>query len=261
MPFTLSHPAAVLPLLRGAAGRGPLIASALVAGAMAPDLPYFADSLLPGSYRHGAVTHRWWAVPTVDVAIAGGLVAAWHGWVRAPLLALLPGRWAAAAEAVTAPSGRGDGSPAWFAVSAAVGAATHVGWDSFTHEDRAGVRAFPVLNRPLAGVPLHTVLQYASSAVALGYVARYAVRVAAEADTARPPGTHRPHPAVRRAGVAAMAGATAAGAAHRLTRSDRERIAEFCFGGGAGLAVGAVAYATTARLFRTVSRRRRHASA
>ena len=39
MPFTLSHPAAVLPLLRR-----PFSAAALVAGALAPDLPYFARS-------------------------------------------------------------------------------------------------------------------------------------------------------------------------------------------------------------------------
>ncbi|MEV0803512.1 DUF4184 family protein [Kribbella sp. NPDC050281] len=35
MPFTLAHPAAVLPLVRR-----PLVASALVAGAVAPDLLY-----------------------------------------------------------------------------------------------------------------------------------------------------------------------------------------------------------------------------
>jgi len=36
MPFTLAHPAAVLPLFRG-----PLVPAALVVGAVAPDLPYF----------------------------------------------------------------------------------------------------------------------------------------------------------------------------------------------------------------------------
>ncbi|HEY3557859.1 MAG TPA: DUF4184 family protein, partial [Kribbella sp.] len=35
MPFTPAHPAAVLPLIRR-----PLVASALVAGAVAPDLLY-----------------------------------------------------------------------------------------------------------------------------------------------------------------------------------------------------------------------------
>ncbi|OEV34905.1 hypothetical protein HS99_0034890 [Kitasatospora aureofaciens] len=83
MPFTLSHPAAVLPLLRAAGERGPLVASALVAGSMAPDVPFFAESLLPGVYGRGGLTHAWWAVPTLDVAIAGALVAGWHGLLRA----------------------------------------------------------------------------------------------------------------------------------------------------------------------------------
>ncbi|WP_308188916.1 DUF4184 family protein [Streptacidiphilus sp. ASG 303] len=178
MPFTLSHPAAVLPFLRRGRSRGVLVASALVAGSMAPDVPYFADSLLPGAFAWGAATHRPWAVPTLDVAVTAGLAAAWHGLLREPLVALLPDRWAAAAHDLTAP--RRDGlCPAdagWFALSAAVGAATHVGWDAFTHHGRAGVRLFPVLNETVVGQPLHHVLQYGSSAVALVWLAASSVR-------------------------------------------------------------------------------------
>ncbi|MDH6579415.1 DUF4184 family protein [Kitasatospora sp. MAP5-34] len=244
MPFTLSHPAAVLPLLRGATGRGPLIVSGLVAGSMAPDVPFFADSLLPGAYALGGPTHRWWAVPTADVLLAGGLVGLWHGLVRAPLVDLLPGRWAAAAEAVTAPSGDRNHRFGWFAASAAVGAATHVGWDAFTHEGRAGVRALPALNRSLAGVPVHTVLQYGTSVLGLACVVRHAARVVAAAPPAGPPG---PRPTARRAGRAVLAVATAGGVAHRLARRERGLIAEFCFGAGAGFAVGAAAYATVVK--------------
>ena len=167
---------------------------------MAPDLPFFADSLAHGAYRQGALAHRWWAVPTVDVVFAGALVAGWHGLLREPLVALLPERWAGAAEAMTARGGAAGGGSggggaggggsggcgagggleraAWFAVSAAVGAATHVGWDGFTHSGRYGVALLPVLDRRVAGLPLYTVLQYGSSAVALGYLARYAAREA-----------------------------------------------------------------------------------
>ncbi|MFJ9522814.1 DUF4184 family protein [Kitasatospora sp. NPDC101801] len=211
MPFTLSHPAAVLPLLDGARGRGPLVAAGLVAGSMAPDLPFFADSLLRGCYRFGDVTHRWWAVPTVDVLIAGGLTWWWYGLVR-------PGRYE-------------RGGYGWFAVSAAIGAATHVGWDSFTHQGRAGVRAFPVLTTELAGCPLYTVLQYGSSAAGLALLAP------------RLP----PAPELRRATVAGLALATAAGVLHRLARRERGLIAECCFGAGAGLAAGITAYALAGR--------------
>ncbi|GAA2838960.1 DUF4184 family protein [Kitasatospora sp. CM 4170] len=270
MPFTLSHPAAVLPLLRTAGRRGPLVASALVAGSMAPDVPFFAESLLPGVYEQGGLTHRWWAVPTVDVAIAGALVAGWHGLLRGPLVGLLPERWAGAAEALTVRrtggTGAGRGSDAdadtgtgtavaWFAASAAVGAATHVGWDAFTHEGRLGVALLPVLERKVAGLPLYTVLQYGTSALALAALAGWASRAAREVEPVRPavalPG------GARRAAVAALGAATAVGVVHRLVPLRRNLIPEFCFGAGAGLAVGAAGYALVHAAAARLARRHR----
>ncbi|WP_030262084.1 DUF4184 family protein [Streptomyces sp. NRRL B-24484] len=178
MPFTLSHPAAVLPLIVRGRGRGPLVAAALVAGSTAPDVPYFADSVVPGTFGLGTVTHAWWGVPTVDVLVAAALVGLWELLLREPLPALLPARWAARLPA-GAPrrSGGALRRTWWFAVSAALGAATHVGWDGFTHPGRFGVRLFPVLDRPvLAGRPLHAVLQYGTSAVALAVLAWWLLR-------------------------------------------------------------------------------------
>ncbi|MGW4898293.1 DUF4184 family protein, partial [Kitasatospora sp. NPDC004240] len=200
MPFTLSHPAAVLPLLRVADGRGPLIASALVAGSMAPDVPFFAESLCPGVYRHGGLTHRWWAVPTVDVVLAGALVAGWHGLLRGPLVALLPDGTAGAAEALTVRTGARPVAPAdvaRFAASAAIGAASHVGWDAFTHAGRFGSRLLPVLDRRVAGVPVHHLMQYAGSVAGLGLLARHTGRALREAATVRaerPAGAGRARP-------------------------------------------------------------------
>ncbi|PYC82145.1 DUF4184 domain-containing protein [Streptomyces tateyamensis] len=250
MPFTFSHPAAVLPLLRGLRGRGPLVAAGLVAGSMAPDLPFFAASCRGGLYRHGALTHRWWAVPTVDVALAGALVAGWESVLRRPLLGLLPPRWAGPALAATAPGPR-PATAAGFALSAAIGAATHVGWDAFTHPGRAGTRLLPVLQREAAGVPLATVAQYASSAVALGVLARHLGRELGGPEPAAHPAPD-PHPAPeaavpppgRAARRAVVLLATAAGAAHRVARARQVRggrpslIADLCFGGGAGAVAG-----------------------
>ncbi|PBC71419.1 uncharacterized protein DUF4184 [Streptomyces sp. TLI_235] len=242
MPFTLSHVAAVVPLLgRGADGRW--VASGLVAGSMAPDVPYFADSLLPGVYRFGALTHRWWAVPTVDAAIAAGGVVLWHGLLREPLTGLLPEGLPVAVEA---PLPRGAAGVGAFVLSAAVGAASHVLWDAFTHPGRAGVRAVPVLGRPVAGdVPLCTVLQYGTSLLGLAVLGER-VRRAARTPHAGPgsgPGPCRPRRAVRRAAVAGLAVSAALGAAHRLARRERGVVPEFCFGAGAGLAVGATVFA------------------
>ncbi|WP_405014180.1 DUF4184 family protein [Kitasatospora sp. NBC_01539] len=250
MPFTLSHAAAVLPAL-GRPWCRPWTAVGLVAGSMAPDVPFFAASLLPGVYRHGAVTHRWWAVPTVDVVIAAGMAAVWQGLLRAPLTGLLPARLAAAAASTAGagPVAASGGSVAGLAAGAAVGAATHVVWDSFTHPGRAGVRAVPVLSRPwVAGVPGCTVLQYGTSLVGLAVLAGAAGRTAGTArtgDGALP--AVRPGPAARRAATAGLALCTAVGAVHRLRRRERGVVAELCFGAGAGLAVGSVGYALAAR--------------
>ncbi|MEU4120080.1 DUF4184 family protein [Kitasatospora sp. NPDC028055] len=256
MPFTLSHPAAVLPLLRAAGERGPLVASALVAGSMAPDVPFFAESLLPGVYVHGGLTHAWWAVPTLDVAIAGALVAGWHGLLRAPLVGLLPERWAGGAEALTvrraAAAGAGGtggcggagglgADAAWFVASAAVGAATHVGWDAFTHGGRLGVRLLPVLDRTVAGVPVYEALQYGSSALALAALGGWAARAVRAVEPVRP--AVRLAPRTRRTATAVLAAATAAGVLHRIAPLRRNLVPEVCFGAGAGLAVGAVGYA------------------
>ncbi|GAU68353.1 hypothetical protein SSP35_07_01550 [Streptomyces sp. NBRC 110611] len=178
MPFTLSHAAAVLPLMRRRSGctgaaRGPLVASALVAGALAPDMTYYADSVVPGGMEFGTFTHSLSGVLTVDVLVTVALVAGWL-LVREPVLALLP---AARRGRVSAwvrgrpwrPRGVRElaALAARFAVSAVLGSATHVVWDSFTHVGRWGARLVPGLDGVVGGVPAATYVQYGTSAVAM----------------------------------------------------------------------------------------------
>ena len=259
MPFTFSHPAAVLPFmpsLRDGRPRGPLIASALVAGSLAPDLPYFAQSLLPGCYGLGGATHRAWAVPTLDVAIAAGMVGAWHGLLREPLVALLPEPWADKVEALTAPTGKRDPyDAAWFTASAALGAFTHVGWDAFTHVGRVGERLVPALRREVAGMPVPLALQWATSAAGLGVLAVSGTRLLRAATPV--PRRITLDPAVRR-GATAFIGAGAALGAWRRTVRERPRgggrptlpglVATVTFGAGAGAAAAATAYALATRV-------------
>ncbi|PRH76775.1 hypothetical protein C6N75_23830, partial [Streptomyces solincola] len=184
MPFTLSHAAAVLPgLRRTGRARGPLVASALVMGSFAPDMTYFAASLAPDAMFFGTVTHSLAGVFTVDVLITTALVAAWL-LVREPLLALLPDRVRPPARALVRGLPWRERRPAalacWFWVSAAVGSATHVGWDLFTHADRWGTRLLPALDGTVAGVPLYTILQYGSSAAALVLLGWFGARALRE---------------------------------------------------------------------------------
>ncbi|WP_053165015.1 DUF4184 family protein [Streptomyces noursei] len=174
MPFTLSHAAAVLPLVRRTgAARGPLVASALVAGSFAPDVTYYAGTVVPGGMAFGAVTHAPVGVVTVDVLLTAVLVGSWL-LVRVPLLALLPpgGR-----ERLGAFAGGGVRRPrtlreraalvGWFAVSAVLGSASHVVWDAFTHPGRWGTRLVPALNTVVGDRPLAMYVQYGTSALAL----------------------------------------------------------------------------------------------
>lgn len=263
MPFTFSHPAAVLPFLSGGRGRGPLLASALVAGSLAPDVPFFTQSLLPGSYRVGRAGHLVRAVPTLDVAIAAGLVAGWHGLLREPLVALLPDPWADRADALTAPRRKRGSPPTWqeaarFGGSAALGALTHLGWDSFTHRGCTGVRLLPVLNREIGGMPGYLALQWGTSALGLGALAVAGTRTLRDPEPVEPRRTVLDRRTRGRA-TAFLAASAVAGAVQR-SRHDlakhhggrrpgmSELVAIVSFGGGAGLALGATAYALAVRL-------------
>ncbi|MEV7095759.1 DUF4184 family protein [Amycolatopsis sp. NPDC051045] len=121
MPFTLSHPAAVLPL-----AKHPLVPSALVAGSVAPDLFWF----LPAPEGLGlSRTHEFTAVLWLDPLLALALLAVFHVLLKGPLLALAP-----KPLAERLPRRFGWKRPGWIALSLVLGAATHVGWDAFTHE-------------------------------------------------------------------------------------------------------------------------------
>ncbi|OII68447.1 MULTISPECIES: DUF4184 family protein [unclassified Streptomyces] len=262
MPFTLSHAAAVLPgIRRSGAGRGPLVASALVMGSLAPDMTYFADSLIPGAMSFGDVTHSVWGVLTVDAVTAAVLVGLWL-MVREPLVALLPGRWRGPVHTLVRGGPWRDRHPValavWFYLSAVTGAATHVGWDLFTHPGRWGTRVLPVLGETFGGFPLYTYVQYGSSALALVVLCWFgygALRRVPPGDGAgAPTGLTRRS---RRLAVGVLAGCTLAGVLHRCLRwyaywgrieTPIDIIPTACFGAGAGLGVGLLLYGAGMRL-------------
>src|SRR5687768_13819575 len=80
MPFTLSHPAVAVPFIKLG-----LPLSALVAGSMAPDFPYYFHSSTRDHYAHSAIGIFMFCVPTGLVAL--GL---FHKVLKLPLLSLLP---------------------------------------------------------------------------------------------------------------------------------------------------------------------------
>ncbi|MGW2699581.1 DUF4184 family protein [Streptomyces sp. NPDC001340] len=263
MPFTLSHAAAVLPAIRrDGGGRGRLVPSVLVAGSFAPDMTYYAASVLPGGMEFGAVTHSFAGVAGVDVPISWALVGLWL-LVREPLVALLPrarqGRPAALLRC-GAPHARVRAvSVLWWYVSAVLGALTHVVWDAFTHHDRWGSRLVPALGRGLAGMPLYSWLQYGTSAVAAVVIAVFLVRALRRAPAGEPVGVPALSVRDRWWAAAVLGGCALAGAVQRATRwweywganaQPWDLVPTLCFGVGSGLVLGVLVYAAGVRVWR-----------
>lgn len=159
MPFTLAHPAAVLPLIRR-----PFVASALVAGAVAPDLLYLdvlyriATQHINGNFTL-TLTHKFTSAFWLDPLLALLLLAVFHLVLKRPLAALAPPALAARLPASYRLS------IGWVLVSVVVGALTHVIWDSFTHWDGYFVRHFPgFFGAQVTGAwDVSRVLQYVST--------------------------------------------------------------------------------------------------
>lgn len=266
MPFTLSHAAAVLPAVRAdGTGRAGLAPAVLVAGSFAPDMTYYAASVLPEAMEFGEVTHSFPGVLTVDVAVAWALAGLWL-MIREPLVALLPrARQHRAASLLRcgAPRARVTAGLAlrWYA-SAALGALTHVVWDAFTHLDRWGMRLFPVLGREIAGSPLYWYLQYGGSAVAAAVIAVFAARALRRAPAAEPSGVPVLSSRDRWWAVALIGGCAVVAAVSRAVRwweywgaaaKPYELIPTVCFGAGAGLVPGVLLYTAGVRVWRPAS--------
>ncbi|WP_371401579.1 DUF4184 family protein [Kribbella sp. NBC_00662] len=160
MPFTLAHPAAVLPL-----ARRPLVASALVAGAVAPDLLYvdpiyrFATQYINGNFTL-TLTHEFTSAFWLDPLLALLLLAVFDLVLKRPLIALAP-----ASLAARLPVATGFPPFRWSVVSAVLGALTHVIWDSFTHGDGYFVRQLPGVFRATVtpAWDVNRILQYVST--------------------------------------------------------------------------------------------------
>ncbi|MGN9818433.1 DUF4184 family protein [Streptomyces sp. SD11] len=263
MPFTLSHAAAVLPAVRAdGSGRGRLVPAVLVAGSFAPDMTYYAASVLPEAMEFGDFTHSFTGVFTFDVLVAWALVGAWLV-LREPLVALLPrGRQGRVGALLRcgAPRARPHLSlTLWWYVSAVSGALTHVVWDAFTHLDRWGMRILPVLGREIAGSPLYWYLQYGGSALSAVVITVFLVVALRRRPDAEPVGVPVLSVRDRWLAGALIGGCATVAAVRRATRwwdywgsraEPWELIPTVCFGAGAGLAVGFAAYAVAVRVWR-----------
>jgi Domain of unknown function (DUF4184) len=169
MPFTLAHPAAVMPLPR-MLGRW-CVYSALVVGSMTPDFVYFAPLGVSGEQSHSLAGVFWFCVPAGFVALL-----VFHALLKRPIIFLLP---ASVQSSLTpyAQSRSPRGGWRWLpiVVCLAIGALTHVAWDAFTHRGTPAVEMFPVLDTTVASARGHELrvykmLQHGSTLVGMAAV-------------------------------------------------------------------------------------------
>jgi hypothetical protein len=141
MPFTVSHPAAVLPLKKLWPRWFSL--SGLMAGAMAPDLQYF----LLADTTHRGVSHSWIGLFTVCLPLGVIFAFVFHRLFKRTFIANLPrpfdGALSGLAETRFAPGSVRE----WVVLvgSVLIGAVSHFAWDSFTHAHGEMAQRLPFL--------------------------------------------------------------------------------------------------------------------
>jgi hypothetical protein len=163
MPFTLAHAVVCIPLARTG-----LVVSALVVGSLSPDFAYFFPVRRLGLFSHSFSGIFLFCLPM-------GLIALWifHRFLKLPILTLLPANH----RKRLTPLADEFGFRPWrhfgvLVVSLAVGALTHVVWDSFTHSKGWVVAnlawlKMPLVDTPLGAMTIYIALKHASTLVGI----------------------------------------------------------------------------------------------
>ncbi len=156
MPFTASHPALILVLLK----KRWLSASGLLMGSMVPDFEFFLRMKAEGPYGHTLLGMFWLNIP---LAIAFMFI--YHGFVRNSLIKSLPAYFERRMRLFLTFDWN-----AYFAanygkvvLSILLGNLSHLAWDAFTHFDGFFVTKMSFLNTPIWSIPLYDLLQYGCS--------------------------------------------------------------------------------------------------
>jgi len=172
LPFTLAHPAAVMPI--AVKHSRWLDATALILGSMAPDFEYFIRF-----QPQAVVGHTFWGFLWYNLPLVLLTAFLWHRLVKKPLLLCMPNIFYRFVEPLYY-SRWNIGSfrqlLAFFA-SAIIGMATHVFWDAFTHINAFFVKRIPFLriSIDLFGfkIAVYQILQQASTVFGLSILFLY----------------------------------------------------------------------------------------
>jgi hypothetical protein len=145
MPFTLAHPAAVLPFRRFCPGFFDF--PALIIGSLSPDVGYFFGRWNMEKFSHSLAGSIEFCLP-VGVVLTGFFYG-----LRHPVVEMLPDRQRKFFMPLCC---QAIGSPWKVICSLLVGIWIHLFFDSFTHKHGWLVENFPALQTPIVALGYHT---------------------------------------------------------------------------------------------------------
>ncbi|WIV17596.1 DUF4184 family protein [Paenibacillus polygoni] len=167
MPLTFAHPAAVLPFIRN---RTYLHFPALVLGSMAPDFEYFLRGRPSGEIGHTIIGFM-----TLNLFLVVLAYLVYRYIVYPPIFTNLPAdvqNVLTSSSSSSFPRSKHPRKPKVihvlvFVYSAWLGMATHVIWDSFTHQGGFMVLRWSLLQETLSistyDLPVYKILQHGST--------------------------------------------------------------------------------------------------
>ncbi|MCB9224805.1 MAG: DUF4184 family protein [Crocinitomicaceae bacterium] len=140
MPFTFSHPAIILPLIKF--GQKRFSATALVAGSMAPDFEYFINMEMRQVHGHTIPGMFYY-----DLPITLALCFLFHYFVRDAFIRNFPMPLRKELVNFYGYEWNYRFKKHWAVIfySALIGVMSHLFWDSFTHANRYFVELIPFL--------------------------------------------------------------------------------------------------------------------
>jgi hypothetical protein len=173
MPFTFSHPAIVLPLTF--LPRKWFSLTGLIIGSLTPDFEYFLRMRIKSNYSHTIDGLFWYDLPI-------GLLLAFlfHNIVRDRLFENLPTVLKSRFTTFKQFDWNKHFKQNWLVViiSILIGAASHIFWDSFTHDNGYFIQTIPTLQKSVdfsgRQIPILKILQHSSTLLG-GLVIAFAI--------------------------------------------------------------------------------------
>lgn len=162
MPFTFSHPAIILPFTFFP--RQWISLTGLVIGSLIPDFEYFLRMSIKSKYSNTVDGLFWFDLPLGLI-----LTFIFHNIVRDRLFDNLPIILKSRLAIFKQFDWKDHFRRNWFvvALSILIGAASHIFWDSFTHEGGYFVQKFPPFQNTVhlfeAQIPIFKILQHSST--------------------------------------------------------------------------------------------------